>query len=253
MTRSALHNFGCLTLAIVVIGCGKPDPAHRPRRSSEITDFAFLFEKNCTGCHGDDGKFGPAPPLNDPVFVALVSDDDLRKTINSGRKGTPMPAFAVAEGAHLQPAQVDALIAGIRKHWAPKPSATDTKDPPAAPIDAKKYPPYASSGPAGNPASGAKAFAQRCAGCHGDHGMGTPMTGAVNEGSFLQLMSDQALRRIIITGRPDLGMPDCRRLDSKPPESPITDQEIKDIVALLAMWREASLEEAGPPAPSGSK
>ena len=33
----------------------------------------------------------------------------------------------------------------------------------------------------------------------------------MNEPDFLALVSDQALRRIIITGRPDLGMPNYRR------------------------------------------
>ena len=51
-------------------------------------------------------------------------------------------------------------------------------------------------------------------------------------------MSDQALRRIIITGRVDLGMPSYRehrgRADSF---APLTAEEIADLVALLASWR----------------
>ena len=58
---------------------------------------------------------------------------------------------------------------------------------------------------------GAKVFARACAGCHGDRrrrasGDGD-RRGAINDPAFLALISDQALRRIIITGRPDLGMP----------------------------------------------
>ena len=67
----------------------------------------------------------------------------------------------------------------------------------------------------GEPRSaGAGVFARACAGCHGDQGQGGErrrQAGAINDPAFLALISDQALRRIVITGRPDLGMPDLRR------------------------------------------
>ena len=37
---------------------------------------------------------------------------------------------------------------------------------------------------------------------------GEKRIGAINDPAFLALISDQALRRYAITGRPDLGMPD---------------------------------------------
>ena len=57
------------------------------------------FTARCAGCHGADGKFGPAPPLNDSVFLAIVPDAELRHVISDGRVVTaaqksPMPAFA---------------------------------------------------------------------------------------------------------------------------------------------------------------
>jgi hypothetical protein len=52
-------------------------------------------------------------------------------------------------------------------------------------------------------------------------------------------MSDQALRRIIITGRPDLGMPDYRaRAKAEGKVEALTSAQINQIVALLASWRE---------------
>ncbi len=54
-------------------------------------------------------------------------------------------------------------------------------------------------------------FARACAGCHGNQGQGgkngEQQVGAINNQAFLALISDQALRRYAITGRPDLGMP----------------------------------------------
>jgi cytochrome c oxidase cbb3-type subunit 3/ubiquinol-cytochrome c reductase cytochrome c subunit len=48
------------------------------------------------------------------------------------------------------------------------------------------------------------------------------------------LVSDQGLRTIVITGRPELGAPDWR---GNVPEHPMTDQEITDVVAWLASRR----------------
>ena len=62
----------------------------------------------------------------------------------------------------------------------------------------------------------------------------------MNDSAFLTLMSDQALRRIVITGRPDLGMPDYRHQDPKPESKPLTSQDISDLVALLVSWRKTS-------------
>ena len=65
---------------------------------------------------------------------------------------------------------------------------------------------------AGNKDEGLKVFARACASCHGDRGQGRQSdgksVGAINDPDFLALISDQALRRYVITGRLDLGMPD---------------------------------------------
>jgi mono/diheme cytochrome c family protein len=96
----------------------------------------------------------------------------------------------------------------------------------------------------GNAEAGARVFRQACADCHGTDGKGGPRTvGAINdpERAFLALISDQALRRYIITGRPDLGMPDYaggkdrRATDFRP----LTGKDVDDLVALLASWRRA--------------
>ena len=60
----------------------------------------------------------------------------------------------------------------------------------------------------------------------------------INDPVFLALISNQALRRYAITGRPDLGMPGYA--DARPDTThfvPLTDQEVTDLVALLASWR----------------
>jgi mono/diheme cytochrome c family protein len=195
-------------------------------------DFGALYQGRCAGCHGTDGKLGPAPPLNDPIFLAIVPEPELRRVISEGRTVTPgqkspMPAFAREKGGPLTGDQVKVLAEGIKKRWGPPTSGTLL--------------PYLgpTSGKGGDEKKGASVFAFACAGCHGPGGRGEkdghPLAGgAINNQAFLELISDQALRRIIITGRPDLGMPAYNH----PDRPPVTAVEIDDLIALLRCWRQ---------------
>ena len=244
----------------LLIGCnvelpGKPNPAKRPVPQNEISDFAKLFAQNCSGCHGAKGELGPAPPLNDPLFLALIPYDALQRAIREGRPGTPMPAFGHAQGGTLTDEQVDIIAAGLRSHWNSADDAGETKSNDDDAKLAEEAPPYLSPRTANlqlSPASaerGAELFARACAECHGPDGIGGETGyasgGAINDRAFLALISDQALRRIIITGRADLGMPNFAATDGRPDDyQPLTSEEIDDLVALLASWR------AGANAPS---
>ncbi len=224
-----LHGWLCVLPLLCCAGCfdslpGKPTEAERYRRPNTIMDFATLYKTHCSGCHGANGDWGPAPPLNDPMFLAICSDEELKKILTYGRPGTPMPAIAKQHGGALTDAQIDSLIAGIRKTWGKEVTPSDPPIP-------KYLPPEA----AGNVEAGKDLFASHCAGCHGNAGRGGDMAGALNDSGFLGTVSDQLLRRIIITGRPDLGMPNYRDAGSKP----LTSEEIADLVALLASWRTA--------------
>src|SRR5262245_39204607 len=118
---------GMLFSFLAVVGClltvscdlpGKPTPTDEFVRPQEIESFATLFGRNCAGCHGADGKLGPAPPLNDPLFLALVPVSELERAITHGRAGTPMPAFAIRDGGELRPKQIRILAEGLKAHWA---------------------------------------------------------------------------------------------------------------------------------------
>lgn len=237
------HGLVTLLLLACAAGCdlpGKPDPADREKRPDEVRDFATLFGQHCAGCHGKEGRFGPAPPLNDPLFLAIVPEEELLMIVAGGRKGTLMPAFggrpahaahqdgkAVIVGGALTAEQVKVLAKKIHSTWGKMDAPP--KDAPAYKADDK----------AGNKEAGAKVFARACAGCHGKDGAGGEKTGAVNDPDFLALLSDQVLRRIIITGRPDLGMPNYAGTDGRGKDfRPLTSPEVADLVALLAAWRE---------------
>lgn len=256
--QRSLH--GARALAVLasaaLVGCndefpGKPNPADRPLPQNKITDFATLFAQNCTGCHGADGELGPAPPLNDPLFLALIPDEALHAVIRDGRPGTPMPAFAAERGGTLSAEQVKIIATGLKSHW---PADKKEESDPAIVADA---PPYLAATASlqltpGATEQAAALFERACAECHGQNGAGGDTGyasgGAINEPAFLALISDQALRRIIITGRHDLGMPNYAATDGRPDDfTPLTSEEIDELVALLASWRrgDAPAEDAG--------
>ena len=69
---------------------------------------------------------------------------------------------------------------------------------------------------------------------HGQHGHGDATQGPINDAAFLTLASEQMLRRIVITGRSDLGMPNCAEHD----EGALTAREVNDLVALIMSWKQ---------------
>lgn len=170
---------------------------------------------------------GPAPPLNDRLFLAIVPPEELLQVVERGRPGTPMPAFAERNGGTLTPEQIRALAEGLPKRWL------------QAGRERGSLPTYAVG--AGDAQRGAQLFERNCADCHprGD-------AATLDNPAFLALFSDQSLRRIIITGRPDLGMPDYANGEGRSDDfRPLTSEEINDLVALLAAWRSgASLTSA---------
>ncbi|MGZ3336301.1 MAG: c-type cytochrome, partial [Isosphaeraceae bacterium] len=144
-------------------------------------------------------------------------------------------------GGHLTTEQVKILAEGIKPHWGPvEPARSD-----APPYLIPRTPPEGAG--TGNQEEGLKIFAQACASCHGRHGEGGryggltdgKSVGAINDPNFLALISDQALRRYVITGRPDLGMPDFADPTGRPEDfKPLTAQDVNHVATLLAFWRE---------------
>jgi mono/diheme cytochrome c family protein len=189
---------------------------------SEVSDFGALYQQNCAGCHGAEGKGGAAIALANPVYLAIARETILRRTTTSGIPGTSMPAFAQSAGGMLTAKQIDVIVTGIRERWA-EPDVFHGADPP----------PYVSSEP-GDSVRGSKVYATYCSSCHGAKGRGGQKATSIVEGSFLALMNDQELRTIVITGRPELGAPDWR---DNIPGRPMSTQDISDVVAWLASQR----------------
>ena len=200
--------------------CGTPAPhaAEAPViRPNEVADFRLLYGQNCSGCHGTDGQGGLSVSLGDPVYLAIADDPTIRRITAEGVPRTAMPAFAQASGGLLTEAQIDILVRGIRARWA-IPDAFDKDKPPA----------YAAP-QAGDAARGHNVFTASCSSCHGPDGRSGR---AIAEGSYLELVSDQHLRTVVITGMPHLGMPDWRNHGKT-----LSDADVTDVVAWLVAQR----------------
>jgi mono/diheme cytochrome c family protein len=216
----------CTLTSALIAGCDNA-PGRRAINAEnvapdKILDFNLLYRTNCAGCHGADGSRGAAIALDNPLYLAVADDVVIRRATADGIAGTPMPAFASRSGGMLTDQQIDAIVNGIRAHWADRSSV--------AKID---LPPYSDPLP-GDPRRGALVFSAYCASCHGDDGGGAQRGSSIVDRSYLALVSDQGLRTTVIVGRPDLGAPDWRgNIRGKA----MTFQDISDVVAWLSARR----------------
>jgi len=222
LTFTAILLLTILGFASCSLVRGKPGPNSEVPRPDQVLDSKLLFAQNCAGCHGAEGKDGPALDLSNPVYLALVSDETLRATISQGRPGTAMSAFARQAGGMLTEQQIGAIVSGIRARWGTQGVVAGTNPPPYASVLR------------GDPDRGRAAYATFCAACHGVDDKGGPKAGSVTNRAYLNLISDQGLRTIVIAGRPDFQAPDWR---GDVPGRPMTDQEVTDVVAWLAEQR----------------
>lgn len=207
-------------------GCGaphgQPGKDSEVLAPSEVLDFGTLYAQNCAGCHGTNGQGGAAIALANPVYLAIADDAAIRKVVANGAQGTAMPAFAQSAGGMLTDAQIDVITKEMRSRWSQH-----------GVLDTASVPAYAPKS-AGDAQRGEIAYRTYCESCHGPGGKGGRKGSAITDDSFLALVSDQGLRTIVITGRPELGAPDWR---GNVPGKPMSDQEVTDVVAWLASRR----------------
>jgi cytochrome c oxidase cbb3-type subunit 3 len=219
-------NCTAIVLAVslaVTTACGTRNPADvQVIPPNRIMDFSFLYARNCSGCHGPNGKGGAAIGLGDPVYLAIADDATIRRVTADGVAGTSMPAFAQHSGGMLTEDQIDVIIHGIRTRWAAPDALRDA--------DA---PPYAAQGPS-DPKRGADVYGTYCSSCHGSDGRGGKRASSIVDGSYLALVSDQNLRTTVIAGRREWGAPDWR---DDVPGKPMSPEDVSDVVAWLVVQR----------------
>jgi mono/diheme cytochrome c family protein len=211
---------------------GRPGKDSETLAPDEIMDFKILYAENCAGCHGVEGRGGAAIALADPVYLAIADEAAMRRVTAEGVRGTSMPAFAQSAGGMLTDKQIDVITTQIRARWS-HPGTLGG-------VEAPSY----SAKSAGDAARGEIAYKTYCESCHGTNGRGGQKASAITGGAFLALVSDQGLRTVVITGRPELNAPDWR---GNAAGKPMSEQEVTDVVAWLASKR---VQNPGQPYPA---
>jgi mono/diheme cytochrome c family protein len=218
---SAFAVLPLVLLAACSIPNGQPQKGSEPVAPNQVVDFGTLYAQNCAACHGAEGRGGASIALANPVYLAIADENAVHKVVANGVRGTSMPAFAPSAGGSLTDEQINVITSGMFSRWARK-GILDGTNPPSYAAKMK-----------GDAARGEIAFGTYCASCHGPEGHGSKAS-AISNNSFLALVSDQGLRTLVITGRPELGAPDWR---ANIPGKVMSDQEITDVVAWLASRR----------------
>jgi mono/diheme cytochrome c family protein len=217
--------------ALMSVGCkvapGKPvSIAGTPE---QVLDFRVLYQENCAGCHGENGKNGAAIALANPIYLEFATVDAIRSATANGVSGSLMPAFAKSRGGMLTDQQVVVLAEGMKSAWGNVNAS-----------GGQTLPAYASRSK-GEAIEGQKVFVTFCGRCHGVDGKGTAVgnshVGSLVDPAYLALISDQGLRSLTVSGEPAEGMPDWRSDIDGAGARAMTDQEITDVVAWLASHR----------------
>jgi mono/diheme cytochrome c family protein/rhodanese-related sulfurtransferase len=98
------------------------------RVDGDATAGRRVFQERCASCHGPLGTgTALATSLSHPVFQRAASNGFIRYTIEHGRRGTPMLAFA-----DLGPRTLDDLVAYVRtlEREPPRPAPAPVYEPP---------------------------------------------------------------------------------------------------------------------------
>ncbi len=176
-----------LTLAPVI--AGGISQASAPTGKGSAAAGAAVFERNCTSCHGVNGEGGVGLTLRNDVFIkgdeAAIID-----TVSTGRPGTAMPAWAIAEGGPLPADQILNVVAYLHTLQSvpiipkPTPAPEEAVDTPVPNVTLEPAHPSHEGGVSnavnltGNANRGKPLFGQFCATCHGPQGvLGYPNPG----------------------------------------------------------------------------
>jgi mono/diheme cytochrome c family protein len=176
----------------------------------------IIFQSMCASCHGADAEGATGPQLNNPVFLASVSDAMLRQWIRFGKPGTEMRAFAKGRQglAELTASQIEDVVTFLR--WLQREGRTVNARPGMGIIP-----------------RGAEIYASVCAACHGPNGEGS--TGpALSNPDFLRAASDGFLQATLLLGRDGTMMRPMGRFSQGSVE--LLMEDINNVVAFIRSW-----------------
>lgn len=196
------------------------------------TDGESLYGVFCAACHGPGGSGrtlpgieSAFPAVGNRAFLAIASNEFLRRTLSEGRPGRRMPAFGQGESG-LQSDEMDAIIAYLR---AIQPEVPERRAE------------WALAG--GDAERGRTLYVDNgCDMCHGEAGVGLTAPALANP-AFLAAATDDFLAATIALGRDGTDMPSFADITGLPADQQRS--EIADIVAYLRTLRPAGTPGGG--------
>lgn len=226
---STFTAFFCLLIIIIQVNCSGPTKQEQLRLLENKKKLPYLtksqqrgalaFSQNCVVCHQDGGvgKPGLAPSINNPDFLAIATDEVIKKTILEGRSGTTMIPFKsnpkVAD-------KIDDIVAYIR-YMENYYELFDRVN-----VDADLV-------IAGDVQKGEASFNTYCVSCHGPEGVGYSAGGSgtgIGQKGFLSEVPDDYIKQTIIRGRVRTPM---KSFQTARGLAHLEDEEINNIVAYL--------------------
>lgn len=212
-------------LATFVMGLAKPGIPFEYFSMATLNEFKgkreFLeggqgYAYLCSACHGKTGegkdyetfKTG-VPAIGNVDFLRVASRDYLRFTLEKGRSLRQMGSWT-GRISGIQPGELDDITAYLK---AGSPSAGSRE------ISLR----------GADPVEGLDLFRRFCQTCHGEDGKGDVAV-ALNQEGLLDRASDDFLIRTLLHGRGNTAMPGWSHLP---------DDQLADLLSLLASWRDA--------------
>ena len=193
-----------------------------------------VFEANCAACHQKDGTgaVGLAPSIRNRDFLAVASDEFIKKTVILGRPGTAMIARPDLSE------DLGHIIAFLRSL------------PVSNPVEINIDPTKVYDGDSG---AGRNKYAMYCASCHGPNGEGYSAGGSgpgIGLPGFLLLVSDDYIFQTVKHGR--LGTP-MRPFMGANGLANLTENDVHDIIAhLRSLTPQTASTSAGTASPEAS-
>ncbi|MEE2658498.1 MAG: c-type cytochrome [Candidatus Latescibacterota bacterium] len=208
-----LANLSDQDIQDIIVFLRTQDPANEPGFATEIGRQAY--DNNCAACHQKDGAglVGVAPSLRSQEFLALATDEFIRKTVRWGRPGTTMvPRHGVTDW------ELDGIVSYLRS--LPGNGQSDLV------VDATLT-------FVGDANRGRRYFAIYCAPCHGPQGEGYARGGSgpgIGLPGFLEAVPDDYIFHTVKHGRTGTAM---RPFYGPEGLAQLADGDIKDIIVFL--------------------
>jgi cytochrome c oxidase cbb3-type subunit 3/ubiquinol-cytochrome c reductase cytochrome c subunit len=115
---------------------GATAPAYAATLTGDVANGKAAFNSFCVRCHQDTANPNPklrnVGPITDPDFLALISDQNLRSTILTGKPDEGMPDWRGYAAQPLSDQQVTDLVAWLasqRRTNGAKPASLPTSTP----------------------------------------------------------------------------------------------------------------------------